>query len=249
MTTSNDQQHALSSIQYTQTRQASVIPDVMLERRLVMGLKNDPHTDVFRILRTNILKQLRKKQWSTLAIVAPTAACGKTFVTANLAIALAMEVNQTVLVVDADLRNPGVGWQFGLDIEKGLLDFLQSDVPVEDLLINPGFDRLVVLPGKGTSQASSELLSLPKMTSLVQELKNKYQSRIILFDLPPLLSSDDAQLFMPHYDTALLVVEDGKTTPEEVRHSLGILEATNLAGMVLNKTRGSDKRKYQYPID
>ncbi len=249
MTTNNDQQHALSSIQYTQTRQASVIPDVMLERRLVMGLKNDQHTDVFRILRTNILKQLREKSWTSLAIVAPTAECGKTFVTANLAIAMAMEVNQTVLVVDADLRNPGIAWQFGLDVEKGLLDYLQSDVPVEDLLVNPGFERLVVLPGKGSIRASSELLSLPKMTSLVQELKSKYQSRIILFDLPPLLSSDDAQLFMSHYDAALLIIEDGKTTPEEVQHSLGILEATNLAGMVLNKTRSSEERKYQYPID
>jgi len=249
MSIHTEHQQAFPSINYTRTRKVSITPEVMQERRLVMGLKNDPHTGVFRQLRTNVLRQLRDKNWSSLAVVSPTAECGKSFVTSNLGIALAMEVNQTVLIVDADLRNPGIAWQFGLDVEKGLLDYLHSDVDVEDLLVNPGFNRLVVLPGKGTTTVSSELLSLPKMNSLVHDLKNKYESRIILFDLPPLLSSDDALLFMPHFDAALLVVEDGVTTPEEVRRSLAILEETNLAGMVLNKSQGSITPSYQYPID
>ena len=238
-------QHSLSSIQYTRTRQVAVSPDVMRERRLVMGLKNDPHADVFRLLRTQVLKQLRDNNWTSLAVVAPSAECGKTFVTANLAIALAMEVNQTVLVLDADLRNPQDAWYFGVNVEKGLLDYLHADIPVEDLLVNPGFERLVVLPGRHTTSVSSELLSLPKMKSLVDELKNRYASRIVLFDLPPLLSSDDALLFMPHFDAALLVVEDGKTSPEDVRRSLAILEQTNLAGTVLNKVKGAKFPRYQ----
>ncbi|WP_404361152.1 CpsD/CapB family tyrosine-protein kinase [Methylotuvimicrobium sp. KM1] len=242
------QQHAFSSIKYTRTRSVAVSPDVMRERRLIMGLRNDPHADVFRLLRTQVLKQLRENNWTSLAVVAPTAECGKTFVTANLAIALAMEVNQTVLVVDADLRNPQVAWYYGLDIEKGLLDYLQTDVPVEDLLVNPGFERLVVLPGKHTTSVSSELLSLPKMTALVEELKSRYQSRIVLFDLPPLLSSDDALLFMPHFDAALLVVEDGKSSPEEVQRSLAILGETNLAGTLLNKVKGAVFPRYRYGL-
>jgi capsular exopolysaccharide synthesis family protein len=227
----------------------SVRPEIMLERRLIMGLKNDPHADVFRLLRTHVLKQLREKNWSSLAIVAPTAECGKTFVTVNLSIALAMEVNQTVLVVDADLRRPNMAWYFGLDHASGLLDYLQNDLPLEDVLINPGFDRLVVLPGHGTTDHSSELLSQPKMAALVQELKTRYESRIVLFDLPPLLTSDDALLFMPHFDAALLVVEDGKNTPDEVRRSINILEGTNLAGIVLNKTRGAAPKAYPRSID
>ncbi|OAI11988.1 exopolysaccharide biosynthesis protein [Methylomonas lenta] len=247
MTTTN-QPHALTSIQYTRTRTASVAPEVMRERRLVMGLKNDPHANVFRLLRSNVLMQLREKNWTSIAVVAPTAECGKTFITANLGIALAMEVNQTVLIVDADLRNPQVGWYFGLDVEKGLLDYLQTDVRVEDLLVNPGFDRLVVLPGKHTTSVSSEMISLPKMTSLVDELKTRYQSRIVLFDLPPLLTSDDALLFMPHFDAALLVIEDGKTTPDEVRQSLTILDQTNLVGTVLNKSKGAVLPQYKQTL-
>ncbi|AEG02597.1 CpsD/CapB family tyrosine-protein kinase [Methylomonas methanica] len=246
--TTNQQPPAFSTIQYTRTRTVSVAPDVMRERRLVMGLKGDPHIGVFRLLRSNILMQLREKNWTSIAVVAATPECGKTFVTANLGIALAMEVNQTVLIVDADLGNPQIGWYFGLDVQKGLLDYLQTDVPVEELLVNPGFDRLVVLPGRHTTSKSSELISLPKMTALVDELKTRYQSRIVLFDLPPLLSSDDALLFMPHFDAALLVVEDGKTSPDEVRRSLALLEQTNLVGTVLNKARGAALPHYQRAV-
>lgn len=249
MNTISNQQPSLSKIEYTRTRRISVEPEIMMERRLVMGLKNDPHADVFRLLRTRVLRQIREKNWTSIAIVAPTAGCGKTFVTANLGIALAMEVNQTVLIVDADMRNPQVGWYFGLDVEKGLYDYLNSDIPVEDLLVNPGLDRLVVLPGRSTTSVSSELLSLPKMSSLVSEIKSRYQSRIVLFDLPPLLNSDDALLFMPHFDAALLIVEDGKSTPDEVTRSLAILEETNLAGVVLNKVKGAVFSRYKHPSE
>lgn len=245
----NAKQQIFPSIEYTRTRKISVPTDVMLDRRLVMGMRNNPYANVFRLLRTNVLKQLREKNWSSLAIVAPTADCGKTFVAANLGVALAMEVNQTVLIVDADLRNPQVGWYFGLEEEKGLLDYLYDDVPVEDLLINPGFDRLVMLPGRHTTEISSELLGLPKMAALVNELKSRYESRILLFDLPPLLGSDDALMFMPHFDAALLVVEDGKTSPEEVRQSLAILEGSNLLGTVLNKVKGAAFPRYHHASD
>ena len=180
---------------------------------------------------------MRENKWDSLAITGATPGVGKSFVTVNLAIALAMEVNQTVLIVDADLKNPSIAWHFGLDVEKGLLDYLQEDIPLGQILVNPSFPRLVVLPGKGFTTHSSELLSSPKMVNLVNELKIKYDSRIILFDMPPLLASDDTMLFMPNFDAALLIVEDGKTTAEEIRRSLQILEATELMGILLNKSR------------
>ena len=230
-------QQPLSLIQYTHTKVARSTPDLLRQRRTIMGLKNDPHIDIFRHLRTKVLRKLRENKWNSLAITSASADAGKSFVTANLAIALAMEVNQTVLVVDADLRNPNVGWFFGLDIEKGLLDYLSEDIPLSSILINPGFQRLVILPGKGFTTHSSELLSSPRMVTLVNELKFKYDSRIILFDMPPLLASDDTLLFMPNFDAALLVVEDGKTTAEDVRRSLQLLEETELMGIILNKSR------------
>ncbi len=237
MTPPETGQQPLTSIEYTHTKVVKSSPDLFRQRRVIMGLKNDPHIDIFRQLRTKVLRRLRENQWNSLAITSATPGAGKSFVTVNLAIALAMEVNQTVLVVDADLRNPSVGWYLGLDVEQGLLDYLNEDIPLGQLLVNPGFQRLVVLPGKGYTNHSSELLSSPKMITLVNELKSKYHSRIILFDMPPLLALDDTLLFMPHFDAALLVVEDGKNTAEEIRRSVQILEGTELMGIVLNKSR------------
>ena len=238
----------LSSIQYTHTKVIKNSPDLFRQRRVIMALKHDPHIDIFRQLRTKVLRRLRANKWNSLAITSATPGAGKSFVTANLAIALSMEVNQTVLVVDSDLRNPRVSFYLGLDVEKGLLDYLKGGVSMEQILINPGFQRLVVLPGKGSTPHSSELLSSPQMASLVSDLKSKYDSRIILFDMPPLLASDDTLLFMPHFDAALLVVEDGKNTTDEIRRSLQILEETELMGITLNKTRQPTMGKPYYPI-
>ena len=97
------------------------------------------------------------------------------------------------------------------------------------------FKRLVLLPGRGTTSESSELLSSPRMINLVKDLKNRYQSRIIIFDLPPLLNVDDAMVFLPNVDAALLVVENGGNKQSEVQDSMRLLEGTNLIGTVLNK--------------
>ncbi len=211
-----------------------------------MGVRNNPCVPVFKHLRTHVLQQIRENGWNSIAIVSPDSGCGKSFLAANLGIALSMEVNQTVLLVDVDFYRPKLGWHFGVENEKGIVNYLYDDYPVEKLLINPGFDRLVILPaGKGSEDVSSELLTLPKMTELINDIKSRYQSRIILFDLPPLLASDDAMLFMPNYDSALLVVEDGKTSPDAVSRSLSLLHETNVLGTVLNKTT-ANKNNYLY---
>lgn len=135
-----------------------------------------------------------------------------------------MEGNQSVLVVDADLRRPSVGQYLGLQWEFGLVDCLEGEVPLEDALINPGIERLVILPGKNASNSASELISSHKMVNLIEEIKSRYESRIIIFDIPPLFAADDALLFMPYIDAALLVVEDGKNTADELQHSMASWE-------------------------
>ncbi len=229
--------HPLESIRYTDTQTVSIDPAVLRNNRIIMGLYNDPRADIFRVLRTNVLRQLRENNWNSFAVTSATLGAGKTLISVNLAIAIAMEGNQSVLLVDADLRRPSVGQYLGLQWEFGLADCLERDVSLEDALINPGFERLVVLPGKYSSNNASELISSRKMASLIQDVKSRYKDRIIIFDLPPLFAADDALLFMPYLDAALLVVEDGKNTAEELQHSMNILEETNLLGLVLNKSR------------
>jgi len=237
--------NSVGSILYTKTQTVSIDPAVLRDNRVIMGLFNDPRADIFRVLRTNVLKQLRENNWNSFAITSATPGAGKTFISVNLAIAIAMEGNQSVLIVDADLRRPGVGQYLGLQWELGLVDCLERDVPLADALINPGIERLVVLPGKSSDNSASELISSRKMVNLIHEIRSRYEDRIIIFDLPPLFAADDALLFMPYVDAALLVVEDGKNTSDELQQAMNILEETNLLGLVLNKSRQS-LPTYQY---
>lgn len=240
----------LDSIQYTKTQRVTIDPDVLRDNRVIMGLSNDPRADIFRVLRTNILKQLRENNWNSFAVTSVIPNAGKTFISINLAIAMAMEGNQSVLVVDADLRRPSVGQYLGLQWEFGLVDCLEGEVPLEDALINPGIERLVILPGKSVSNSASELISSHKMVNLIEEIKSRYESRIIIFDIPPLFAADDALLFMPYIDAALLVVEDGRNTADELQHSMYILEQTNLLGLVVNKSRQPlTTYQYGYPCE
>jgi Mrp family chromosome partitioning ATPase len=106
---------------------------------------------------------------------------------------------------------------------------------IEDVLFNPGMPRLVVLPGRATGQPSSEALTSPGMRALLREITRRYDARIVIFDLPPLLRNDDALTFTPYADATLMVVEDGVNTPDEIERSLHLMKNANLIGTILNK--------------
>jgi len=113
---------------------------------------------------------------------------------------------------------------------------LLDNQPVEDLLVHPGIGRFVVLPGGRAISNSTEILTSPKMVSLVEEFKHRYPSRIVIFDLPPLLHTADVLAFSPYIDALLLVVEEGKTTAEEVQRAMSLVKNSRpVLGTVLNK--------------
>jgi capsular exopolysaccharide synthesis family protein len=228
--------HPLEQIEYTNTRQIDTPQSVLTENRLIAGNQADPRATAFRMLRTQVLQTMRENGWTTLAVTGPTRDVGKSMVATNLAISISREVNQTVLLVDADLRRPSIHKLFDFNPDVGLLDYLQGNAKPQDLFVNPVFKRLVLLPGRDKTVESSELLASPRMTNLVKELKSRYESRIIIFDLPPLLDIDDALIFLPNVESALLVVENGGNTQSEVQKSMRQLELTNLIGTVLNKS-------------
>ncbi|MHB8453972.1 MAG: polysaccharide biosynthesis tyrosine autokinase [Acidiferrobacterales bacterium] len=227
-----------SKITYTHTRVEKVPTDFLREKRVITAVESRAFTDAYKILRTQVLQRMRENNWNTLAITSPTSNEGKTLTAINLAISLAKEVDHTVLLVDADLRNPSVHTYFGIQPERGLSDYLMDDVPLTELLIHPSdIGRFVILPGGRPLENSSEMLNSPKMVRLVDELKTRYRSRIVLFDLPPLLATADALAFSPYVDAALLVIEEGKTPAQDIRHATELLQNTKLIGTVLNKSR------------
>ena len=240
----NEHIEPLHELTYDVTRIIKTDPGELAERRVIAGLKGDPRSTPFRMLRAQIMQQFREHNWNTLAITGATQNAGKSFIAANLAVSVALELNQTVLLVDLDLRKPSIHKYFGFEPEYGLLDYMQNGVPIKNILVNPGIERLVILPGKGSTDEASEIISSPKMIRLIEEMRSRYKSRIVIFDLPPLLSVDDAWVLLPHVDAGLLVVENGKNTEEEVTKSLQILERTNFIGAVLNKTDEENKNYY-----
>jgi exopolysaccharide/PEP-CTERM locus tyrosine autokinase len=214
---------------------------MLRERRVVAGFEEGPFTDAYRILRTQVMHRLRENNWNVLAVSSPGEGEGKTLTAINLAISLALDTTQTVLLVDADLRHPCIHEVFNLAAERGLADYLLNDMPIRELLVHPGIDRLVLLPGGRRTQHSTELLTSPKMVALVKELKERYQNRVVIFDLPPLLQAADVLAFAPYTDATLLVVEEGRTMAEDLERALQLLKGgTPVIGTVLNKSREGD---------
>jgi protein-tyrosine kinase len=226
----------IADIAYRQTKVVKPSNEQLETKRVIAGMYNNPQSAVFRMLRTQVLTKMRANNWQTLAVTSPTAGEGKSLVASNLAVAIAMELNQTVMLVDMDLRNPSISNYFSLNADKGLKDYLEQDISLQDVLINPGVKRMVILPGKGRANDSAELLSSPKMAHLVDDLKAQYDSRVIIFDVPPVLQTDDVLLSSKYFDCTLLVLEDGKNKESEISRSLQMLDRANLIGSVLNKS-------------
>ncbi len=225
-----------NQIVYTHTRSLHVAESVLREQRLIAGLQKSPFADAFNILRTQVTHRMREKSWNVIGITSPGHNEGKTLTAVNLAISLAMDVTQSVLLVDANLRHPSVHDMFDLGECQGLAEYLLDDVPIEPLLVHPGIGRLVLLPGGRTVAHSAEALTSPKMVALVDEFKHRYQSRMVLFDLPPTLQTSDVLAFSPYLDAMLVVIEEGRTKAEDVERALALIkQSTPVLGTVVNK--------------
>ena len=229
---------AETRIEYSKTRTVELSVERLREKRIIAGQKNDSISDAYKFLRTHVLQRTRANGWNALAITSPMDGNGKTVTAINLAINLAREVNQTVLLVDLDLRQPSIHGYFVEQNIPGISDYLLEDRELSEILFHPGLERLVILPGDKSFANSSEMLSSPKLVQLVDELKTRYPSRLVLFDMPPLLTCDDVLTFLPNVDAVMLVVEEGATKKAELAHAYDLLKNTNVIGTVLNKSHG-----------
>jgi Mrp family chromosome partitioning ATPase len=236
-------------IVYTSTKTVELADQTMRAHHLIAGYEGGLFVDAYKMLRAQVVQQCRQNGWNVVGVTSPTAHAGKTLTSVNLSLALAMDLAHTVLLVDADLHRPGVHKAFDLEGCPGLTEYLFDDVPLEQLLIHPGIGRFVFLPAGRTIANSAEALVSPKMALLVEELKHRYPARFLLFDLPPLLSRADVLGFVPHIDTLLLVVEEGRTTSTEVEQAMGLLkDRVPILGGILNKS-GRGTRTHRHAKD
>jgi protein-tyrosine kinase len=226
---------ALDEVNYHQTRVVKLRAEHLEKHRIFSFNKNDPMSVTFDVLRTQILQKMEEKGWRTLAITSPTPGVGKTVVAINLAMSVVQKTNKTAMLVDFDFRQPRISKYLGIPMEKSLNDFLEHDVEISEILVNPDIPRLVVLPTLNAVKNPSETLSSKKVAALIKELRERYESRIIIFDLPSLLHSDDAISVLPQIDCILMVVANGMSTQREIEDSRRHLSKANLIGTVFNK--------------
>jgi non-specific protein-tyrosine kinase len=233
---------------YTESESKELDAEFLAANRCIAFSLDIPEAEAYRLLRTQILQRAREKGGNTLMVTSSVPGEGKTLTAVNLAFAIAKEFNQTVLLVDCDLRQQKVYRMLGIRSEKGLVDYLLDRSPLEDLILWPGVEKITLISGGQTLKGSSELLGSAKMKNLVEELKTRYPDRFVIFDLPPVLSAADALVFAPLVDHTVLVVQAGKTPLPEVKKALEMLPKEKILGIVLN--RNEDVRKsyyYGYP--
>lgn len=206
------------------------------EKRLLQSVNDDPLVpEVFKTLRTRIL---RPKGGSapprTLMITSVVAGEGKSFVTANLGISLALGLNHYALLVDCDLRRPQLAPFFGIDRQPGLVDYLRGTHELEDLISKTSVNKLSLLPSGDPPGNPAELLSSERMRSLVKELAERYDDRLIIFDTPPALSASESVALAGDVDTVYLVVRQRETGREGLQKLFELIGRDRIGGLVFN---------------
>jgi Mrp family chromosome partitioning ATPase len=215
------------------------------DRRILPPGDAQPAGHAYRMLRTQVLQRARAHGLSTIGIVSAVNGEGKTLTAINLAMSLAAEPNQTVLLVDLDLRRPTVARTLGLAAERGLETWFTGDQPIKNVCYGiEGIERLYVLPTLTPVAGSSEVLANITTRRLISDLKDRDPGRLLIVDLPPVLLSDDALMVAPLLDAVVLVVNERRTRREDVVRVIELLGNTRIVGTVLNRSSESELRAY-----
>ena len=237
------------SPEYTVSRAVTLDREKMAANRCVAADPQSQQIECYRVLRTRILHRTARKGGNTVMITSSGPGEGKTLTSINLALTFAKAFGQTVLLVDADLRMQNIHETLGYKSPKGLVEHLLDGCPVSELMVWPRIEKLTVISGGRTIGESSELLGSPGMATLVEEMKNRYPDRNVLFDAPPVLACADATCLAPLVDHIVFVVEADRTSARDVERALKLLPKEKILGLVLNRHKPTKKEStyYYYP--
>src|SRR5574337_555033 len=208
------------------------------------NVRRSATTEQYRVIKRPLLDNATGKGAFLVAngnLIMVTSALpgeGKSFTAINLAMSLAMELDHTVMLVDADVTHPSVMTKLGLPPAPGMLYVLREDgVALPDVLLRTNIEKLTLLPAGLAHQRATELLASDAMTALVEDMGKRYSDRIIIFDSPPLLLTTEAQILAAHMGQVVVVVQAEKTLQSEVKYALSTIESSPVKFMVLNQAR------------
>ncbi len=206
------------------------------DERLFKSVNEDIYmTEEFKTLRSRILHPWDKGTTpQTIMITSAIPKEGKSFITANLGISLAQAVDQHVLLVDCDLRKPSLAAMFGLPYKVGLVDYLRDNVELSDLIMKTSQRKLSVLASGRPPVNPAELLGSSRMQSLVKELSERYQDRIIIFDTPPMLVAAESAVLAGHVDAVIIVVRHGRSGKNQIKKLIDTIGTERILGVAFN---------------
>jgi protein-tyrosine kinase len=204
-----------------------------------------PLAEEFRVIKRPLLKNASLEgetaipRGNLIMVTSAVPGEGKTFTAVNLALSISMEVDRSVLLVDADMIRPAVLSRLGLAPERGLMDVLRDpSIDLSEVLLRTNVPKLSILPSGAGGSNATELLASDAMERLLDELATKYADRIVIFDGPPLLSATEANVLATHVGQVVVVVEADTTPREVVAEAFATVSQCQVVLPLLNKYSG-----------
>ena len=212
-------------------------PRLLARNHIVTFEDVDPAHSHFDILRTKLLRTMQRSGWTSLGITSPTSGCGKTTLALNLAFSLAHQHDVRTVLVELDLRRPSMARQIGLKAPQSMASVLQGTRGVAESFVRYG-DNLAIGTNAQSVRDSAELLMNGRTAEGIAAIKRAFLPDVIVYDLPPMLQSDDVMAFLPQIDCMLLVAGAEKSRLDEVdKCEKDLADQTNVFGVVLNSCR------------
>jgi len=181
-----------------------------------------------------------------MAITSPTAGCGKTMVAVNTALSIARQSNSRAVLIDLDLRRPAVAHTLGIKPPRSIAEYLRGSARLEDCFVRLGDSLFLGLNTEPVGN-SSDIMHGEEVKAILPAVIEALAPTIVIFDLPPILSTNDSLAFLPHIEACALVVGSGQTTPAEIEESERHLSNTShFLGVILNKAETLAENIYTY---
>lgn len=225
----------------------SIDSNIIYNNRLVaLADGGSPAVEEYKKLRTYILYSLKKQSGNTILITSPNLGDGKTLTSINLAITMSEVRSLTVLLIDTDFRNPCTHKYLNMKPEHGLSDYLTKGTPIERIIKRVGNNKLSYIPAGKSLKNPSEWLDSSKMHSFIDEIKSRYENRIIIFDSSPVLPVTDAILLSKNVDFVVIVGYINKTPKDDLKKAIDLIGKDKILGVVLNGSKEVGKKYYHY---
>lgn len=223
------------------------IIDLKLDSNLVtFHNQKSVEAEFFKTLRTQLLFLPDRKTPKTILVTSPLPGDGKSFICSNLATSIAQGIEEHVLLIDCDIRKPTIHTIFGYGQTMGLSEYLTQGIDIDKLLLKTAIPKLTILPAGKPPKNPTELLSSKKMKLLLEEVKSRYEDRMIVIDSPPPSMAPETSAIVNFTDAILIVVKAGKTPRSAVAETIDLVGKDKVLGMVLNHADQSVKKYYGY---